>query len=952
MNLVWCPPTSSQVHSLYLLLFTIAIYFQTGCLAEVGSNHLEKQHYNTQRRSIDEEHGSFGDSTAAAAISAGGYLLAQSTDQKLNLNDPIDRNLSLILDRDGPDMRPSRNCRDFTDITANISIRAWDLMHEHAAIAIEQKIDAAWPLVEKLLADARVSKQCVGSIKLMMAGAKRMESWAVKMVNAWGNFPFNGLFEGTYGDLGSFDSCIDIRDNKYIDHAHYCSVSFRPLMPSTKDYELIVRKEPDVLRYHFESQQHKREHQSLIRDFHEIRSTNGSQERDAFTDILNNAQYHHFVYYKWGTCWPIQCSPFDVRRVAKLVGRRNILTTGPVKCYSKNESDYEQPDELEGLLSASGPGGTTAGNTTTARKKLAISTWDNNNGIFIWKPHLTKAHKVAFTIIGVVTAVILFVTLIDICINRVPSLYRLVIFSAKGLPLDFINNGQKQRQLAPRAITSSFAICGDSADQPQEPLPLSSGRQMHPTKLGFSMVPSEPSAANAFEQAEPTDWMMAEEREPSLFMSLVDDFSIVTNMAQFFRVSENQMRTDILCLNGIRCITMVWIIMTHTMMYNDWAQFARTKSIEVALNSLLSQPLFNGSYLVDTFFLMSGLLSAFTAFKHCKGISAKFNSFAYIFGRWLRLTPQIFFISMIFIIVPTLSYGPHWYPMVGEYSENCVKNWWINVLHLQAFYKKEEMCNFVTWWISIDFFYHFFALAVIWVIMLAGHKLGFLSIAGLIIGSVGYQSYRHYTLGLPPNVFSTIPQTGAMWTTMTLDFFWTPYTHSIPFFFGFYIGYLMALKKKLIMKWLNTRRALIGWIVSVFLLVGQSFSTYWWVTGKASYSRLVSTIFFGFCSFIWAGSICWIIIACQHGYGGFVNRVLSWKVFIVLGKASYLVYLSHFQILFLYYGNQGVFLEPSNINMLYIVIGNITLSTIYGIFLCAVYELPWLKVHRRLMKYV
>lgn len=209
--------------------------------------------------------------------------------------------------------------------------------------------------------------------------------------------------------------------------------------------------------------------------------------------------------------------------------------------------------------------------------------------------------------------------------------------------------------------------------------------------------------------------------------------------------------------------------------------------------------------------------------------------------------------------------------------ENCVKNWWINVLHWQAFYKKEEMCNFVTWWISIDFVYHFFALAVIWVILIAGHKLGFLSIATLLMGSVGYQSYQHYTLGLPPNVLSTIPQTGAMWTTMTLDFFWTPYTRSIPFFFGFYIGYLMALKKQLIMKELNTRRALIGWTISVGLLVGQSFSTYWWVTGKANYSRLVSTIFFGFCSFIWAGSICWVIIACQQSYGGILatSRDLS-----------------------------------------------------------------------------
>lgn len=397
---------------------------------------------------------------------------------------------------------------------------------------------------------------------------------------------------------------------------------------------------------------------------------------------------------------------------------------------------------------------------------------------------------------------------------------------------------------------------------------------------------------------------------------------------------------------------MIWIIMTHTMMYNDWSAFARTREIEKSLNSLINQPLFNGSYLVDTFFLLSGLLSAFTAFRTSKGLIAKFNSFAYIFGRWLRLTPQIFFVSMMFIVLPAISEGPHWFPLVGEYSENCVSNWWINVLHLQAFYDKEKMCNFVTWWISIDFFYHFFALAVIWIILLLGHKFGFTSIAMLVVSQVGWQTIRHYQLSLPPNVFSTIPQTGAMWTEMTLNFFWTPYTHAVPFFFGFYLGYLMALKKKLIARCLNPRLATICWLTSAGLLIAQSYSTYWWVTGKADYTRLVSTIFYTVCPIIWAGSLCWIIIACQYGFGGFVNGILSSRVFIILGKASYLVYLSHFQVLFMFYGNQNLLLEPSEILMFYAIVGNIFLSTLLGILLCIVFELPWLKTQRKLMKYV
>lgn len=854
-------------------------------------------------------------------------------------------------------MRASRNYNDFADITTNISIRAWDLLHEHAALAIEQKVFAALPMITELLEEAKTSKKCVDALGETLHGAQRLEAWAVKLLNSWGGFPMSGLFDGTYSDVGSFDSCVNIDSNKYIDHAHYCTVTFRPVMPGIKDYELIVRKVPKVLRHHFETHDHPHDTSELKAGSFERFNLTRGKERDAFSDLLEGAQYHHFVYYKWGTCWPIACSPFEVKRLTRLIGRRSILLSGPVKCFSRNGSDYEQPDDFPDQATDS------KSNSTERGRKLTITIRDENDGVFIWKPHLYMAHMVAFSVIAIVTAFILFMTLVDVCANRIPALYRVVSMSAKGLPVEQIINGtpdhQRHQHQASRSRTnaSALAVCGETpitADFIQQQQPLTSARHQQAIRLGFSMVLSDEGvdlAKGRAAESEPTDWMLREQRV-GLFMSLVDDFSIVTNAAQFFKVSANQMRTDILCLNGIRCITMIWIIMTHTMMYNDWAQFARTKSIEISLNSLINQPLYNGSYLVDTFFLMSGLLSAFTAFKHSQGISSKFNSFAYIFGRWLRLTPQILFVSMIFIILPTLSSGPHWYFLVGEYSENCMKNWWINVLHLQTFYKKDEMCNFVTWWISIDFFYHFFALAIIWVIMRLSHRAGFLSIMTLLIASVGYQSYRHYTLALPPNVLSTIPQTNAMWTTMTLDFYWAPYTHAVPFFFGFYIGYLMALKRKVIIAKLNTRRALIGWSMSVALLVGQSFSTYWWVTGRASYSKLVSTTFFGVCSIIWAGSICWIIIACQHGYGGFVNRVLSWKVFIVLGKASYLVYLSHFQILFLFYGNQHILLEPSPINMAYIVLGNITLSTLYGILLCAVYEIPWLKMHRRLMKYV
>jgi len=943
---------------------------------------------------------------------AAGFLFAHRVDTQLDIRDSIDATLLDILKRNGPDMRPSRDFKDFKDITLEISKRAWELLHEHVVSYVKDKTRLTWPAIEQLLRETAVSNKCLEALQFTFEQAGMMRSWAIKMLNSWGSFPMSGLFEGTYSDVGAFHACIDISGQpEPVDHAHYCSVSFRPVLPSRKDYDVIVRHEPQELVNLFEEhQQESPSHGQGGRDSNSVMpshdftttSPSGIQNpvlsprdrgrfRNALSDIMQHAQYHHFVYYKWGTCWPITCSPVDVRLLAKQIAKRNMLMNGPVKCYSKNDTDYQEEfseSEIFGRSNGSlfdptyrkhNPHDVAIANTTvkdprsevrarhgspdasndkdnsgsSAKRKLELSVWDKNEGIFIWKPHFYRPQKIALGIILAVSLFILSMSLIDLFINRAPIIWAHLRICSRDKPVN-------QNNLSTELCQNRRIIVLD------EDLEVSLGDGIlsnQPPYLVKNQESAMPISDQRKEQLESngssptTVWRSSScknrhQSEHSLFMDIVNDCSLFTNVPQFFRVSEGQLRNDILCLNGIRCITMIWIIMTHTMMYNDWSAFARTKEIEISLNSLISQPLFNGSYLVDTFFLMSGLLSSFTAFKHCQGMATKFNSFAYIFGRWLRLTPQIFFVSMIYIIFPSISYGPHWFPYVGEHSENCINNWWINVLHLQSFYKKEEMCNFVTWWISIDFFYHFLALVVIWIILFAGHRHGLLSLGSLVGAQILWQSFRHYQLELPPNILSTIPQTGAMWTTMTLGFFWTPYTHSVPFFSGFYIGYLMALKKHLIVRNLSSRRALVAWALSIGLLVGQSYSTYWWVTGKATYSPLVSTLFYGICSIIWSSSLCWIIIACQYGYGGFINDILSCRVFIVLGKASYLVYLTHFHVLFIYYGNQNLLLEPTTVVIFYAIIGNIFLSTIWGIFLCSIFELPWLKAQRRLMKYV
>ena len=50
----------------------------------------------------------------------------------------------------------------------------------------------------------------------------------------------------------------------------------------------------------------------------------------------------------------------------------------------------------------------------------------------------------------------------------------------------------------------------------------------------------------------------------------------------------------------------------------------------------------------------------------------------------------------------------------------------------------------------------------------------------------------------------------------------------------------------------------------------------------------------------WSIAVGWLIFACVHGYGGPVNRFLSWKAFAPLSRLTYIVYLLHVNYMFMW----------------------------------------------------
>ena len=121
------------------------------------------------------------------------------------------------------------------------------------------------------------------------------------------------------------------------------------------------------------------------------------------------------------------------------------------------------------------------------------------------------------------------------------------------------------------------------------------------------------------------------------------------------------------CLNGIRALSMLWIILGHTFQSFQGAMgfgMGQSDQLFAALDvrPRLSAQMVTGAQLgVDTFFFLSGFLAAYIGLKKLRGNRAPgWKVWAgYMWERWIRLTPTYLFILAFYInVVPFLAAGP------------------------------------------------------------------------------------------------------------------------------------------------------------------------------------------------------------------------------------------------------------------------------------------------------
>lgn len=126
--------------------------------------------------------------------------------------------------------------------------------------------------------------------------------------------------------------------------------------------------------------------------------------------------------------------------------------------------------------------------------------------------------------------------------------------------------------------------------------------------------------------------------------------------------------------------------------------------------SNISSPAFKFMYgaiiVVDSFFVFGGFLMSYNFFQHMAKRKPN-HLIAYcadkIIKRFVRLNPPFIVMMLISIVVGIYLKDTSAFLLYEDLEGNCKNYWWRNVLMIQNWFSRHEICMSWSWFVAADF---------------------------------------------------------------------------------------------------------------------------------------------------------------------------------------------------------------------------------------------------------
>ncbi|XP_072381146.1 nose resistant to fluoxetine protein 6-like [Diabrotica undecimpunctata] len=425
---------------------------------------------------------------------------------------------------------------------------------------------------------------------------------------------------------------------------------------------------------------------------------------------------------------------------------------------------------------------------------------------------------------------------------------------------------------------------------------------------------------------------------------IIAAFSIPKNWHRLKAPNKNEDAEKLRSINGIRFYTMICVILAHTIMVTFAGPVANPQYTEQLTDNTLNMFLANGNYAVQTFFLISGWLLSYHFFdmmKDHKVFHLK-NVLLGIINRYIRLTPTL--IAVIALQSTWLIYvgqGPSWDNIVGEEYKNCRQNWWTNILYINNYVNKNNMCLIQTWYIAADTQLYIFSLILLTFVWKYESKvkyiLGITIAIGLLIpGLIAFFKNHEIIIRQYPEILYDMKGVKqAAWH----DLYSSGYSNITGYTIGLTFGYIFYKYKDKVVN-VNKFHIVLWWIFTlgtcnfVVLIATQMYSpsykssaiasAFYWALGKNVFALGIAVTIYGF----------------TRKVGWFARWICEWKAISVMGRLTYSTYIAHSSVIRV---RGGLIRSPLFVNdylLLMTALGDITLSYLVGTVVCLMFEMP------------
>eukprot|EP00929_Paragymnodinium_shiwhaense_P118803 TRINITY_DN9070_c0_g1_i1.p1 TRINITY_DN9070_c0_g1~~TRINITY_DN9070_c0_g1_i1.p1 ORF type:complete len:776 (-),score=136.85 TRINITY_DN9070_c0_g1_i1:516-2798(-) len=500
---------------------------------------------------------------------------------------------------------------------------------------------------------------------------------------------------------------------------------------------------------------------------------------------------------------------------------------------------------------------------------------------------------------------------------------------------------------------------GGAARQASSPTPPPPMRDNSwSTAMRQPMIASSPTATS---QCAPTPSLGAamSQSDAKPLPLLVQAFSLVGKNGTLTKLFETQPYRPTDCLNGVRVISMFWIILGHTFLMPEGIM-GYINQEDVVVNPLNPNAAESNPLLmliiaaeqgVDTFFFLAGFLLSYAQLPEMKKSGGKCGAGMVgmaVVLRYVRLTPSLAFAMLIYYkILAFAATGPFAYAYQHSITRRCDGSWWSELTYTMNFipFDSDNVCMGWTWYLGDDMI--FFIVGVLLLPIFYRSRILGWSVATLLLAASSVITiFLVVKYGLTIYVFNDDYKVYSYYA------YSKPYCRIGAYLVGIMTSWLLytmensGLTRDRMASFPGTVNSLracctagCGFLLFMVFIPHTDFGY-----DKDSWPTWANVMYINFGRMAWSASCGALTLACYYGATPWMDGFLSHWAWTPLVRLTYGAYLMHPVVIKLMAGNARQFYTFSAEDLTYRLIGNCILAYAASAVLWCMMERPVMTV--------